>query len=195
MGDTGTLCTICNGLDHRASSCPRRKRFRQSGGYTAYGAWITRGLFDELQTNHDNRQEPVYTLKDQDTEYPSLKRLYLETLDPTEYEFAKTYLGGWDHWLALQNSTFFQPHLLKWRTELELKLKSDAFKRMREEAEADGRNAFAANKFIASQGWIDKTAEPSRRGRPSKIEIQKAAREAAQEQSSVDEDAKRLDLN
>lgn len=193
MGDKGLLCTICNAQDHRASSCPKRNQFRQSGGYTEIGKWRTRSLFDDAQA-YTSKLPPFYTLKDHDTEYPSLKRLYLAEGDLTEYSFANKYLGGWDHWQFLLQSEWFIPHAQKWRTELELKLTSEALVRIREEAEADGRNAFAANKFLVSQG-ISKKAEPSRRGRPSKDEIKRAAAEQAFSEQSITEDLKRLELN
>jgi len=159
------------------------------GGYTAFGKYRTRSLFDD--GGSPSELEHIYTLKDHDTSYPSLKQLYLKAADLTEYTFATTYLGGWDHWQALLECAWFLPLVLKWRTELELKLTSEALVRIREEAEADGRNAFAANKFLVSQG-ISRKAEPSRRGRPSKDEIRKIAVEKANELSNVETDFDRI---
>lgn len=191
MGDQGLVCTVCDSLEHRASSCPKRPHvFRATSGYAEYGRWRVHSLFQE---GYDKRgPAAVYTLKDQDTDVPSLKRLYLEEADLTEYTFATKYLGGWDHWQVLLASDFVRPHVDKWRTELELKLKAEALKRMIDEAVADGRNAFAANKFLVSNGWVDKKAEPQRRGRPSKADVKAEALRIAQQTDSVDEDFERL---
>ena len=56
------------------------------------GKPLTQSLFLEIGYTDFS----VYTLKDQDYEYndkvyPSLKRLYLEMEDPTEYEFARMF--------------------------------------------------------------------------------------------------------
>ena len=172
-------------------------KFRsRASGYAPYGVWRTKSLFDDSGTRMDqNPPEPLYTLKDYDTKYPSLKKLYLEFKDLTEYEFATKYLGGWDHWQHLLQQPWFSDHVLKWRTELELKLQAEALKRVLDEAEADGRNAFAANKLIISKGYVPKQTEVNRRGRPSKDEIRKAAAEEAFNVESVEEDLKRLDIN
>jgi len=41
-----------------------------------------------------NHEEKVYNGK----KYPSLREHYLDIADPTEYQFAKQCLLGWDHW-------------------------------------------------------------------------------------------------
>jgi hypothetical protein len=191
MGDQGVICTICNSYEHRASSCP--KRFRGYSPIAEHGAYLTKTLFQEMYT--PSEREPVYTLKDHDTKYPSLRRLYLETSDPTEYQFALKHLGGWDHWQLLVNAEWFQPYLTKWRTELEIKLQSEAIQRIKDEAEADGRNGFAANKFLVQQGWVSRKVEPSRRGRPSKDEIRKIAVQEAFNEKTINEDLQRLELD
>lgn len=60
------------------------------------GRPLTQSLFLEPNYNVDYA---YYTMDDDDKNfkgkvYPSLKRLYLEMEDPTEYEFATTYLLG-----------------------------------------------------------------------------------------------------
>ena len=189
MTDT---CVICEAKDHRAGSCPKRNRFKSYGAWTP--SWLSRALFVEMHKQAGTDPALVlYTLKDHEHEgKPSLRALYLETADPTEYEFANKYLGGWDHWVDLQGCEWFKPHVLRWRTELELKLKSEALKRIRDEAEADGRNGFAANKFLLQNGWIDKAAEPSRRGRPTKAEVKQEAVRIASDSERITEDFERL---
>ena len=62
------------------------------------GKPLTQGLFLEIGYS----DSALYTLKDNDHEYndkalPSIKRLYLEMEDVTEYEFANKYFLGWSH--------------------------------------------------------------------------------------------------
>lgn len=140
-----------------------------------------------------NKEDCLYTLSDKDRgTIPSLRRLYMEMEDLTEYQFATTYFESWDHWRMLIDSKWFLKHLLKWRTELELKIKAKALAYLVGEAK---KGSFAANKFIATKGWIQKETEPSRRGRPSKDEIDRLAQEELFNRQQVEEDLKRLEIN
>lgn len=134
---------------------------------TAKGNYITQGLFLEIHYP----ETAIYTLADDDKEYkgkvyPSLKKLYLELEDVVEYEFATKYLCGWDHWQRICNNQLIRKDVLKWRNELELKLRSRAFaeilKRSKDEL------GTVANKWIADKGWIKKGA-----GRPSKEDLER----------------------
>lgn len=117
------------------------------------GRPLTQSLFLELGYN---TQYAVYTLKDEDYEYegklyPSLKRLYLEMEDVVEYDFANKYLLGWNHWKRLQENKQLTPHIDEWRTELELKLRSQAVRDIIDMT-ADEKS-FQAAKWIADKGW------------------------------------------
>lgn len=114
----------------------------------------------------------VYTLKDQDDAERGLKslyRLYLATEDLTEWEFATTHLGGWEHWELLCKAGWFKPYLSRWRKELELKIKSRALKALMDEALAGGKTGFSANKFLVEKGWVERV--DGKRGRPTKEEV------------------------
>lgn len=136
------------------------------------GRPITQSLFLEIGYS----KSAAYTLKEVDHEYegrtyPSIKRLYLEMEDPTEYEFATTYFLGWKHWERIcANVAIFQ-HVREWREELEHKMKSSATKKMIQLAQADN---YQAVKWLADRGWAIKGA-----GRPSKavLEQEKKIRE------------------
>lgn len=163
--------------------------------FKVQGRWATKHLFLEtyLDTLYPDVSTVVYSLGDDHTEkYQSLKKLYLEMNDLTEYKFATTYLGGWSHWQVLVGTEWFREHVLQWRNELELKNISEALIRIREEAEMDGRNAFQANRFLATRGWVQED-RTERRGRPSKTEIKKAAEEQALKQTKPLNDLKRLE--
>lgn len=129
------------------------------------GRPITQSLF--LEINYTELS--VYTLKDDDHElngkqYPSLKRLYLECEDPTEYEFATTYLLGWKHWLRLCENKAIRKHIDEWRDELEVKLRSQGVKEVIRAANRPG--GLQAAKWLADRGWATRGA-----GRPSKADV------------------------
>ena len=132
---------------------------------------LTQSLFLEIGYT----EEAIYTLKEVDHEYngkiyTSLKRLYLEMEDPTEYEFAVSYLLGWRHWERMCANVLIRKHIDEWREELDLKLRSRAIKQAMQAAASVGGN-FQASKWLADKGWQEKTT-----GRPKKDEVEKEKR-------------------
>jgi hypothetical protein len=149
------------------------------------GRPLTQSLFLELGYNDYS----VYTLKDADHEwndkkYPSIKRLYLEMEDTTEYEFAKTYLLGWKHWIRLCENKQIMVHIAEWREELELKLRARAVKQMLELA---GGGNYQAAKWLADRGWDNRGA-----GRPTNAEKEKHKAIAARVNEEYGADVHRL---
>lgn len=133
------------------------------------GRPLTQSLFLELGYN----EAALYTLKDNDFEYkgvvlPSIKRLYLECGDPTEYEFATTYLLGWNHWQRISENKAIKRYIDEWKIELEVKLRSAGVKNAIAQA-ASG--SFQASKWIADRGWDTRGA-----GRPSKADVERETR-------------------
>ena len=129
------------------------------------GKMRTQSLFLELGYG----DEAVFTLKDEDHElngkkYVSLKRLYLETEDPTEYVFAKNHLLGWKHWQRMCENKIIAKHIQEWREELEVKLRSQAILDAIQEAR---KGHFQAAKWVADRGWATRGA-----GRPTKAEVE-----------------------
>jgi hypothetical protein len=129
------------------------------------GKYRTQSLFLELGYN----EEAVYTLKDQDHEhngtiYPSLKRLYLQEEDPTEYQFASKHLLGWKHWQRMCENKIIRKHIDEWREELEVKLRSQAVLDVISQARA---GTFQAAKWVADRGWTQRGA-----GRPTNADIE-----------------------
>lgn len=150
------------------------------------GRYITQSLF--LEINYTDLA--VYTLKDEHYEYngklyPSIKRLYLECEDPTEYEFANTYLCGWKHWQRLLDNKAIRKHIEEWREELEYKLRAKGIKRI--VAEVNGANGMQASKWLADRGWSTRSA-----GRPSKAEIEREKEFASRVQDEFTADIVRL---
>lgn len=160
------------------------------------GGWIIKPLFFE----YDNAEHlfSSYTLKEQDhtfngVTYPSLRRLYVETEDPTEYLFSVTYLGGLTHWKRICQAPWFKDHLKEWREELELKLRAQALLRIKTKAVSQGKDSLQADKLLLSGGW--KTEEEKTRGRPSKQKILEEAERLFETKSVHDEDFERLNLH
>lgn len=170
---------------------------------TDQGVYYTKSLFYETVSSED-KPHVQYTLKQEDHNgYPSLRKLYLEEMDPTEYRFANKYLGGWDHFTKLKESDWFMEYLENWREELEVKLKSLAYERVMNEAQNElSKNKLLANKYlIETVKRIQKNEDlgsKETKGRPSKESVDKKAFELAQQRFDVRKDVERIlnkDLN
>lgn len=149
------------------------------------GRFRTLSLFLEIEY----KEEAIYTLKEIDhihngKFYPSLKRLYLEMQDPTEYEFANTYLAGWRHWQKITENKVLKNHVEEWRAELEFKLRAQAVKSMIGQA-ATGN--FQATKWLADRGWATRGA-----GKPTKEEVAREAKFLAKAEDEFTADIFRL---
>jgi len=130
------------------------------------GRPLTQSLFLEIGYS----DYAVYTLKENnhtwnDKYYPSMKLLYLETADPTEYEFANKYLLNWSQWKRLLDNKVTRAHINEWREELEVKLRCQGVKYALTSAKL---GSFQAAKWIADRGWDSRGA-----GRPSKAEVER----------------------
>jgi hypothetical protein len=154
------------------------------------GIYLLRAIF--FETTLADKTGVLYTLKNEDHEgFPSLYRLYMEANDPTEFSFAEEHLDGWAHWEALCACSWFKPYVERWRKELALRIKSQALKRIALEAKSTSKNAFSANKFLVSEGWLPPT-EGSKRGRPSKKEIEDTKNEILSQDKELNEILQRL---
>lgn len=144
------------------------------------GRQMTQSLILEFQWNEDLA---VYTITDEDKEFrgkffPSLRKLYFEISDPTEYEFALTCFLSWDQWKRISENKAFADTIEKWREELEVKLRSDGVRAIIKQAPG----SFNAAKWTADGHWNVK------RGRPSKEEQkrEKRIRERVSEETAGD---------
>lgn len=161
---------------------------------TIQGIYKTRSLFYEMVLA--DKDGCVYTLKPEDHEgFPSLKRLYMEAMDPTEYTFANEYMAGWEHWIKLLECDWFTPFITQWRTELELKIKANAFKSIIDEAKDTGsRNRFLATKYLLESYKKATQTEDEKpgKGRPSKEQINSEAFKIATKSIDVNTDLARI---
>lgn len=166
---------------------------------TRNNRYLLRALFFE-QREVESKTHAIYTLDDKDKTvnnytYLSMYRLYMEEADLTEYDFATKYLESWEQWIMLTSARWFKPYIDRWRTELELRLKADALRRIIKEAVEGGKNSYNANKFLIERGWVPKETEANRRGRPSKQEIARQAAEEVFSTKQINDAAKRLEIN
>lgn len=159
--------------------------------------WLTKSLFLEYKYIPTVTDNTMYCLSDNDRDsYPSLRRLYLECEDPTEYTFAKQHLGGWTHWKYLCDEAFFQPIVESWREELSVLLKSRALAAIKSEAMTnDSKKAYDAHKYLLEEGWIKDTRR-AKAGRRSKeiisAEADKILSKTNNETITVLDDYKRI---
>lgn len=129
------------------------------------GRALTQGLFYESQDN----KFAVYTLKERDhvvdgITYYSLKRLYLECEDPTEYSFIRQHLYSVSQWERMCANAMLSEHISEWRYELDLKLSSSAIQGILEISTDElASGQLQALKFFAKKEYKDKKP-----GRPAK---------------------------
>lgn len=136
---------------------------------------------------------PIWTLGDVErTEkgktYPSLKKLYMEYkhVPGLEYEFAMDVFGSWEHWNKLSNSSGLKAVFAQWREELDVKVRSEALKEMVKSSKGGTASALQAAKYLAEKGY------QSKRGRPSKAEIEGERRIEAGINSELEDDLERI---
>lgn len=158
----------------------------------ASGSWLLKPIFFEFDDAEKNRA--IFTLKGEDhtskgVTYPSLRRLYLECGDDTEYYFAETHFGGWPHWKRLISCSWFMDYLSEIREELKAKQAADAKLRIREIAgnKAD-KGSLQANRLLLEES--KKSDNPV--GRPSKESINRRAQELVEDQAQLQEDLERI---
>lgn len=159
------------------------------------GRFRTESLFREtLRAGvREAGYEPVFTLAQED--HPdgavSMRRLFVEAGDITEYRFAMEVFGSWAHWLKLRECEWLKPYLEAWRAELEVKLKFEAVERLRAVAADPGnKQAVSAAKWLA-EGRYKETAS-SKRGRPTKQEVASALQDEVRTSKDTMDDAERL---
>lgn len=158
------------------------------------GRWHVRSLFLEMSSHIKATIHPLYTLNNEDIEkdgkvYKSLKKLYMEYPHVVgyEYDFACEYLGGWEHWVRLVDSSL-RAHFKQWREELEVKQKAKALKGIILQSLDSTPTAFQAGKYLVEEGWVEK------KGRPKKVDVERAAKIEAGVKEELSDDLERIGL-
>jgi|TARA_R110000803_G_scaffold118188_1_gene186597 hypothetical protein len=152
------------------------------------GRYRTNSLFHEW--GYVSEHEALWTLKEEHPTLPSLRQLYMDIADPTEYEFAMQAFGSWKHWLRIKANKAIAKWIEDWPIELEVKLRSKGIQQVIAEA-TEGKSKFNAAKAIAEGFW---TKQTSKRGRPSKDEVQRELKIASKLEEEFQEDAERIGL-
>jgi hypothetical protein len=154
----------------------------------AAGSWYLKPIFYEMCGA--DKSLCLYSLKTEDHKvgkitYPSLRRLYLEMDDESEYLFAEKYFGGWPHWKRLLSCSWFQDYISDIREELAVRNSAKNLLQIRKKAEEGN---LQANRYLLEQAWKPKESV----GRPSKARIRAEADKLFHEASDVDLDLSRL---
>ena len=159
------------------------------------GRYRTISLFWELRHQAGN-YEPVFTLKSYDLQkedklYPSLKKIYLtyDHVPGFEYEFATDVFGSWDHWQKITHSKgTLKDTVQEWRDELDVRIKAQSLKAMMLASRDNDAKGVNAAKYLAEKGYA------SKRGRPSKEEVEREKRIQASANKELAEDLERIGL-
>ena len=135
------------------------------------GVYRTQSLFHETALDPEFK---TYTLMGKDIVWkgktlPSLKRLYLDCADTTEYIFANTYLFDYDHWKKICGNKRILEYINNWRYELELKLKAEGLLQLRALAKSGNREA---STFFANGKWSE-AASKNKRSKDVNEEVEK----------------------
>jgi len=140
--------------------------------------------FNQKRTDWD-LSDSVFTLKDEHhSGLVSLKRLFVShtTEDPSEGSFAEAVFGDVSYWLRVREYKEFKPFVEEWRKEADILRKSKAFKAIIKEVEEEGRNSYAASKYLIEEPWKGTT----------KAAKTKAKETATKAYNTVSDDYKRL---
>jgi hypothetical protein len=150
----------------------------------ASGSYLLKQLF--FETADTDRERCLYTLKSEDHEgYPSIRRLYLEENDESEFYFAKKYFDGWPHWKRLMNCSWFAEYLLELREELAVKNAADNLREMRLAA---SKGNISASRFLLEGSWRPKDSV----GRPTKAKIKQEAEKLFMSDKDINDDLDRI---
>lgn len=155
-------------------------------------------LFYEL--TYEDTTYAVFTTKDEDYQTPdgrhlySLKKLFLaiSVNDPTEYTFAQTVFGNWNHWMSISKSPITGKMVSEWRDELVVKIKSNAIRHIASEMiNIESKNSFQAAKLLLDKGWLEKEVASQAK---KKLEEKKNEEENQHALKLIGDDAARLGL-
>lgn len=157
----------------------------------------TQSLFWELRYGTEDKYPPIFTLKSENIErdgvtYYSLKKIYMsyDHVPHMEYDFALDAFGSWDHWNKLANDTIpmIKDEIKSWREELDIKLKAQGLKALINAARDNDAKGVQAAKYLAEKGYATK------RGRPSKEEVERELKQEAGIKKQLESDLQRIGL-
>jgi hypothetical protein len=130
----------------------------------------------------DFDDEGIYTLEE-------FHDIFVECEDITEYEAAIKLVGSWTEWERIKRDwPNFQSYITVWKEEINIRLKSQTIRKLREIASGDTSQAAAAAKWIAEEGWQRKSGK----GRPTKAETAREAKALAKATSDTNNEYTRM---
>lgn len=154
------------------------------------GQWRTESLFHELTRTYPG----IWTVRDYDYHrngkvYPTLRPIYLECEDPTEYSFAIEVFGEWEPWKRIRESKTVQKAFLNsWREELDVRLISKGLKGIINQANKK-EAGLGASKYLVERGWLSQDD----RGRPSQKRIAQEAKKIERVKDELEEELERAE--
>ena len=161
------------------------------------GRYRTTSLFYELRRSEERMEKypPIFTTKAQDrTEgnvvYRSLKAIFFSYnhLPNYEYEFAMDVFGSWDHWIWLATKSQLKGLIADWRNEYDILLKNKAHQTLIAQAMDKEKGLNAAKMIVGDEH------KGTKRGRPSKAEVERERKIEAGIRDTLEEDMERLGL-
>lgn len=175
--------------------------YKSSDMLDTLGRFRTASLFVENRRYEDEERDspkypPIFSLKNEDQLvddklYPSLKKLYMSYshVPGFEYEFAMDVLFSWDHWMKLTEDAVIRHKIKEWRSELDIKNKAQAIRSLIEVSKVSDPKGVSAAKYLAEKGYV------SRKGRPSKEDVERERKIEAGVRDNLDQDMARLGIS
>lgn len=112
-------------------------------------------------------------------------KLFIELCDPTEYTAALALVGSWPEWQRFKKEwgVFRDEILVGWLAEVEVKIRSNAIRKVIDSATTDTK---------AAQWLAESKHVPKRAGKPSKAEVERQAKIEAGVRNEVEDDVTRV---
>lgn len=121
---------------------------------------------------------------------------YLELEDITGFKWAKQYLEDYDHFTTLMELSWFKDEMTKLNREILSKRQSEAFETLLglvSDEDATAAVRLSSAKYVMEEGWKKNTGG-SKRGRPSKTEVEGELKRRARAMTELEQDAKRAGI-
>lgn len=131
--------------------------------YASNGLPTFAPLIYELCMSRSNAQRPsdkaIFTIRQEKEGLISLKKLFVShtSEDPTEVSFAEAVFGDVGYWLRMREQKEISKLLPPWREEADVIRKAKAFQVLITEVTHEGKNAFAASKYLIEEPWKGRT--------------------------------------
>ena len=161
--------------------------------------YVTNSSFADFNRPGSRLEEdynPTWTVEDEDHDgLYSFKKWYMKyRKDPTETKFVdECFEGDFKHWEAFKHGVYIKPFYERIRREAMQRNLADVMQKIEATAMDDSnKSQMVALKYLVDRySKYDEDAAP-KRGRPKKADIDKAAREIAEEDKATADDLKRI---